>query len=94
MPARGETASIGVRALRVVIIGWASFAVAAIATAFFFAAFDPAALAATATFPAEMGRLAGYTLGFFCFWMLAASASAFSVFLIRSMELSAGGQRQ
>ncbi|HLU62870.1 MAG TPA: hypothetical protein VKZ99_11045 [Gammaproteobacteria bacterium] len=88
MPGRGDP-SVSSRTLRVVIIAWASFAVASIATAFFFAAFDPVALAEAATFPVRLGRTAGYTLGFFCFWLIALSASAFSVFLIRSMEQSA-----
>lgn len=71
------------RLVRVVIIGWASFLPASVATMLFFAAFDPQALAAAATFPAEMSRLAGYTLGFFFFWGLAASAATLAIFLLR-----------
>ena len=73
--------------LRTLIIGWSSFAVAAVATMLFFAAFDPVLLAEAATFPVRLGRFAGYTLGFFALWALTASASVISLFLIRSLSL-------
>lgn len=82
-----DTPAVSLTVLRVVIIGWSSFAVAAVATLFFFAAFDPLVLAESATFPMQLSRPAGYTLGFLAFWFLTASASVISLFLVRSLEL-------
>lgn len=75
------------RWLTVVIVAWSSFAAAAVATMVFFATFDPRELARAATFPFDLGRPAGYTLGFFFFWALTAGASAISVFLMRSIDI-------
>ena len=52
------------------ICGWMSFLGAAVATMLFFATFDPQELAQLATFPMELGRMAGYSIGFLCFWVL------------------------
>jgi hypothetical protein len=82
-----DTPAIPAWLLRAIIIGWASFGVAAVATMLFFAAFDPAELARTATFPFELSRFAGYTLGFFLLWSLTVAASVISLFLLRSLEL-------
>ena len=49
---------------------WISFLFAGIATMLFFAAFDPKTLAENATFPLDISREAGYTLGFLLFWLL------------------------
>lgn len=88
MAGRGfDTPAVPVGVLRVVIVAWSSFAVAAIAAMFFFAAFDPVLLAQAATFPVEMSRFAGYTLGFLAFWLLAAASGFVSLFLIHSLEL-------
>lgn len=76
-----DNAVFPVRALRALIVAWASFTSAAVATMLFFAAFDPALLARAATFPFGLSRFAGYTLGFFLLWLLAASASVISLFL-------------
>lgn len=73
--------------LRVLIVAWSSFAVAAVATMLFFATFDPVLLAQAATFPLELSRFAGYTLGFFGLWGLTAASSCITLFLIRSLEL-------
>lgn len=73
--------------LRTLIVAWSSFAVAAVATMLFFATFDPVVLAQAATFPFELTRFAGYTIGFFALWALTAFASMMSLFLARSLEL-------
>lgn len=75
------------RTIRVLIVAWSSFAVAAVATMLFFATFDPVMLAQAATFPVELSRFAGYTAGFFALWILTAASSCISVFLMRSLEL-------
>ena len=49
---------------------WVSFLWAAIATMLFFATFDPVALAEIATFPLEIDRIGGYSIGFLLFWIL------------------------
>ena len=82
-----DTPAVPAWLLRAIIIGWSSFAVAAVATMLFFATFDPSELARAATFPFQLSRVAGYTLGFFMLWALTAAASVISVFLLRSLEL-------
>lgn len=77
--------------LRILIVAWSSFAVAAVATMLFFAAFDPVLLAEAATFPVSLSRVAGYTLGFFALWTLTAAASVISLFLVRSLDLHPHG---
>ena len=61
---------------------WASFLAACFATAFFFAMFDPAELGKITTWPIELDRRWGYTLGFFCFWLVTAFSSFITVILI------------
>lgn len=82
-----DTPALPAWLLRAIIIGWSSFAVAAVATMLFFAAFDPAELARAATYPIQLSRFAGYTLGFFLLWALTAIASVLSLFLMRSLQL-------
>lgn len=65
----------------IAIVAWPSFLVAAVATMLFFAFIDPLALR-DATFPSwEIGRQAGYAIGFFFFWAIAAGASAVTIYL-------------
>ena len=80
--------------LRVVIVAWSSFAVAAVATMLFFATFDPVLLAQAATFPMELSRMAGYTLGFFALWVLTASAGIISLFLAQSLDVRDDGRKK
>lgn len=58
------------------IILWVSFLWAGIATILFFATFDPTELAMMATFPMEIDRSSGYSVGFLLFWVLLISNSA------------------
>jgi hypothetical protein len=61
---------------------WISFLTAAIATMLFFALFDPVDLAATFDF--DIGRQAGYAIGFFFFWALSALTSGVTAWLVRT----------
>jgi hypothetical protein len=68
---------------------WPSFLAAALATFVFFANIDPESLRA-ATFPEwEIGRRAGYTIGFFMFWAVTALSSALTLVLFRPVNTAA-----
>lgn len=67
---------------KLICILWPSFLVAVAAEAVFFTLFDPADLHLFGN-PVAVGALAAYTVGFFLFWLLAASASALTCFLQR-----------
>lgn len=56
--------------VRMAVILWVSFLSASIATMLFFATFDPVDISQVATFPMELDRLSGYSMGFFLFWVL------------------------
>jgi hypothetical protein len=58
---------------------WPSFVAGGLATVLFFTALDPVDLRFVG--PLELDRKAGYTIGFFFFWALAAGSSAFTCFL-------------
>lgn len=62
---------------------WPSFFAAGVATMVFFAYVDPLALR-DMTFPdIPLSRMAGYTLGFFMFWLATAASSLFTWILLR-----------
>ena len=54
----------------VVTVLWVSFLSAGIATMLFFATFDPQEIVRLATYPLELDRLSGYSIGFLLFWVL------------------------
>ncbi|HEX4984633.1 MAG TPA: hypothetical protein VFV71_01045 [Burkholderiales bacterium] len=58
---------------------WPSFLAAGAATGVFFTLFDPVDLVIFGT-PVTLGRMAAYSIGFFCFWVIAASSSALTCF--------------
>ncbi len=70
-------------AQRVLWVLWPAFLVAAVAELVFFALIDPADLSVFGV-PLDAGRMPIYTVGFFFFWAVAASAAALTVFLQRS----------
>ena len=70
-------------AQRILWVLWPSFLVAAVAELLVFAVFDPLDLHAFGV-PVQAGRMPIYTIGFFFFWALGASAAALTVFLQRS----------
>jgi hypothetical protein len=63
---------------------WASFLMSSAATAVFFAAVDPEVLSGNNTLNWEIGREAGYAIGFFGFWLLTLATAAFVIWLVRS----------
>jgi hypothetical protein len=71
------------------MVSWSSFLTAGVASMLFFAAVDPQLLrdAGPRIFD-NLNREAGYALGFFFFWALAASAAALSVYMVRSVGRS------
>jgi hypothetical protein len=58
---------------------WPSFIAGAAGTVLVFAVLDPVDLRFVG--PLEFGRKAGYTVGFFFFWALAAASSSLTCFL-------------
>lgn len=68
---------------RLLWVLWPSFLVSAVAELVVFALFDPVDLHLFGV-PVEVERMPAYTIGFFFFWAITASASALTVFLQRS----------
>ena len=67
---------------RIGAVVWPSFFAAGVATIVFFAVVDPIALA-TITWPdIQITRLAGYSIGFFMFWLCTISACLFTAMLV------------
>lgn len=63
---------------------WPSFFAAGVASMVFFAAIDPAELAAISALPYwPESRELGYTLGFLLFWAATAASSTFTWILLR-----------
>ena len=58
---------------------WPSFLVGSLSTILFFTFFDPNQLGLVTGYP-DITRLAGYTIGFFAFWFLAAVSSALTCY--------------
>lgn len=58
---------------------WPSFLTASLATVIFFTVFDPVELALLTDAPG-ITRLAGYTLGFFAFWLLTSISCALTCY--------------
>jgi hypothetical protein len=70
---------------RAMWILWPSFLVGGVAEGIFFTLFDPMDLHLFGN-PLELSRIAVYTLGFFIFWIFAATSSALTCFLHRNIE--------
>ncbi|HXQ31170.1 MAG TPA: hypothetical protein VN790_04275 [Steroidobacteraceae bacterium] len=69
------------------IVLWPSFLAGAAATMFFFAVFDPVALGEGTVLAGLLAsHNAGYALGFFFFWLVAAVSSALSIYLARTQH--------
>lgn len=69
--------------LQLMRILWPSFIVAGMAEAVFFTAFDPHELVVLGE-PVTLTRIAVYSIGFFAFWSLTATASALTCMLQKS----------
>jgi hypothetical protein len=66
----------------IISVLWPSFLTAAAATTVFFTLFDPQELAILMGLP-ELSRMAGYTGGFFAFWLLTSISSALTCYFRR-----------
>jgi uncharacterized iron-regulated membrane protein len=66
------------------VVVWVSFLTAAVATMLFFAMFDPVDLAGSIDEDLEIGHEAGYAVGFFFFWIIAAACSGVTAWLVRT----------
>ena len=71
---------------RVGAILWPSFFAAGIATMVFFAFVDPLQLRDITFSHIQINREAGYTIGFFMFWLATASSSLFYWILLRPVS--------
>lgn len=67
---------------KVIAILWPSFLTAGLATILFFTAFDPELIVAISGY-GEISRMAGYTIGFFLFWLLTSSSCALTCYFQR-----------
>jgi hypothetical protein len=73
------------RRYRVGAVLWAAFLAACVATALFFAVFDPLLLMRDEAPPAWISdRRSGYALGFFFFWAIGTLAAGLSAWLIQN----------
>ena len=68
----------------IAIVAWISFLSAAVGTMLFFALFDPVDLTSVFDPNLDIGRQAGYAVGFFFFWILTAGCSAVTAWLVRT----------
>jgi len=69
---------------KVIAVLWPSFIIAGLATALFFAAFDPFDLAEVSGNP-ELSRIAIYSIAFLCFWVFAALSSLLTLYFDRPL---------
>ncbi|MHB8747118.1 MAG: hypothetical protein ACYC7I_11445 [Gammaproteobacteria bacterium] len=72
---------------KVIAVLWPSFLTAGLATALFFAAFDPQELLGRTRF-ADATRLTAYSVGFFLFWLLTAGSCVLTCYFSRPCEKS------
>lgn len=87
---RAETPPRDSIARRIGAIAWPSFFAAGVATTVFFAIVDPLDLAAITWPRVEITRMAGYTIGFFMFWLCTFAACSFTALLVAPAEPGAG----
>lgn len=73
---------------------WISFLSAAIGTMVFFALFDPVDLSGIFDESLDIGRDAGYAVGFLFFWVLCAICSGVTAFLVRTAPKRDAKHRQ
>ena len=67
---------------QIVSVMWPSFLTAGAATIIFFTLFDPIELGTIGGFP-NLTRMGGYTIGFFCFWLLTSISCALTCYFRR-----------
>ena len=67
---------------QIISVMWPSFLTAGVATIIFFTLFDPIELGMIGGFP-NLTRMGGYTIGFFCFWLLTSMSCALTCYFRR-----------
>jgi len=67
---------------QIISVMWPSFLTASLATIIFFTVFDPTDLGIIGGFP-DLTRMGGYTIGFFCFWLLTSISCALTCYFRR-----------
>jgi len=67
---------------QIISVMWPSFLTASAATIIFFTMFDPTDLGIIGGFP-DLTRMGGYTIGFFCFWLLTSISCALTCYFRR-----------
>jgi hypothetical protein len=72
------------------LVLWPSFLVACVMEMVFFTLFDPIEMHLLGN-PVAMGRQAVYSIGFFCFWIMAAAASTLTIYLASTTTSHPGG---
>lgn len=73
------------RIQQIIAVMWPSFLMAGIATILFFTAFDPDVILPISGYTG-VSRMAGYSIGFFCFWMLTATSCALTCYFQRPCD--------
>ena len=63
----------------IIAVLWPSFITAGVATILFFTAFDPHLIMVVSGY-GDISRLAGYSIGFFIFWLLTSSSCALTCY--------------
>ena len=72
------------RAADIAAAAWGSFLAACFGAFLFFALFDPGRLGEASDSLDEVGRMTGYGLGFFFFWLVSAVGAGLTLLLIRT----------
>lgn len=70
---------------KIIAVMWPSFLTAGIATILFFTAFDPDVILPASGYHG-ISRTAGYSIGFFCFWILTSSSCALTCYFQRPCD--------
>lgn len=69
---------------QIISVMWPSFLTAGVATIIFFTIFDPEQLSLIVLVDGpEITRVGGYTIGFFCFWLLTSISCALTCYFRR-----------
>ncbi|MGB0847723.1 MAG: hypothetical protein ACPGSM_13415 [Thiolinea sp.] len=76
------------------IVVWVSFVAACMATALFFATFDPLDIIDQTTFPLDLDRMDCYSIGFFLFWALTLCTGSAVAWLIKTPVASVSAIKQ
>ncbi len=70
---------------KVIAVLWPSFLTAGVATILFFAYFDPQLLMQVSGY-GHISRMAGYTIGFFLFWLLTSTTCVLTCYFQRPCD--------